>query len=246
VKRLQSTHAAGQRGFGLAELLVSMALGLVVVGGMLTLVISVRATSLGQSKLAQVQDDQRNALITLSTTVQNAGYFPSALSLTSNVANELPATGSFIAAGQILTGTSSTAPASDTLVARYEAAPADGTLDCAGNGNTTAANEVVTNAFSVDANANLVCQVTDGANAPNPPQILATGVRSFKVLYAVYTSGAAAPFLYLPASAMTAATWPNVVSVAATLTFVNPIAGQPGQPANLAPVTKTIALFNHV
>ena len=230
---------ARQAGMGLIELLIAMTVGLIIVGGMLSVLYSSRNTSLAQTGFAQLQDDQRLALMMLTNTIQGAGYFPNPLTSTLNT--ELPANSTFVNAGQSVTGTTGAAAPGDTLIVRYEAGTADGTMDCNGRGNTSGANLMLVNTFSVDATGNLLCSV-NGAAA----QALAASVQNFQVFYGVDTTADGSVDRYIAANAMTTANWKNVVSVRITLTFVNPLAGQAGQPATLAPITQVIALLSRV
>jgi len=230
---------ARQAGMGLIELLIAMSVGLVIVGGMLSVLYSSRNTSLAQTGFAQLQDDQRLALMMLTNTIQGAGYFPNPL--TSTLSTELPANSTFANAGQSVAGTTGAAAPGDSLIVRYEAGTADGTMDCNGRGNTSGANLMLVNTFSVDAAGNLLCSV-NGAAA----QALAASVQNFQVFYGVDTTADGSVDRYIAANAMTTANWKNVVSVRVTLTFVNPLAGQAGQPATLAPITQVIALLSRV
>jgi len=228
-----------QFGMGLIELLIAMTIGLIIIGGMLSVLYSTRSTSLAQSGLSQLQDDERLALTMLTNTLQGAGYFPNPL--TSTLTTELPANSTFLNAGQSVAGSTGAAAPGDTLIVRYEAGTADGTLDCNGRGNTSGANLVLVNTFSVDANNNLICSV-NGAAA----QALAASVQNFQVFYGVDTNGDGSADRYIAATAMTTANWNNVMSVRLTLTFQNPLAGQPGQAATLTPITQVIALLSRV
>jgi type IV pilus assembly protein PilW len=232
-------RVAWQAGMGLIELLIAMTIGLVIVGAMFSVLVSTRSTSLAQTGMAQLQDDQRLALMMLTNTVQGAGYFPNPL--TSTLTAELPANATFVNAGQSVAGATGAAAPGDTLIVRYEAGTADGTMDCNGRGNTTGANLMLVNTFSVDANSNLVCSVNGGA-----AQALAGSVQNFRVFYGVDTDNDGSADRYIAASSMTNANWNNVVSVRSTLTFRNPLAGQPGQPNTLAPITQIVTLLSRV
>jgi type IV pilus assembly protein PilW len=224
---------------GLIELLISMVVGMIVVGGILSVLYSTRGTSLAQSGLAQLQDDQRLALMMLTNTVQTSGYFPNPLTSTATI--ELPSNTTFVNAGQSVAGSTGASAPGDTLIVRYEAGTADGTLDCNGRGNTSGGPLMMVNTFSVDASGNLVCSVNGAA-----VQTLAGNVQNFQVLYGVDTNSNGSADRYIAAGSMTATNWKRVSSVRITLTFQNPLAGQPGQPATLAPLTQTIALLSRV
>ncbi|HUL65849.1 MAG TPA: PilW family protein [Burkholderiaceae bacterium] len=236
MKRRTLVHQAGM---GLIELLIAMVIGMIVVGGILSVLYSTRATSLAQTGLAQLQDDQRLALMMLTNTVQVGGYFPNAL--TSTATTELPANATFVNAGQSVAGSTGAGAPGDTLIVRYEAGTADGTLDCNGRNNTSGANLMMVNTFSVDASGNLVCSV-NGA----PVQTLAGNVQNFQVLYGVDTNSNGSVDRYIAAGSMTTTNWKRVSSVRVTLTFQNPLAGQPGQAATLTPITQTIALLSRI
>jgi hypothetical protein len=56
-----------------------------------------------------------------------------------------------------------------------------------------------------------------------------------QIYYGVKTNGTTTNAIdtYLDANSMTAAYWPDVMSVKIRVTFVNPLQGQPGQPATI-------------
>jgi type IV pilus assembly protein PilW len=228
-----------QAGLSLIELLIAMTIGLAIVSGMLSVLISTRATSIAQSGMSLLQDDQRLALTMLTNSIQPAGYFPNPLTSTANA--ELPANSTFLNAGQGVAGTTGAAAPGDTLVVRYEAGTADGMLDCNGRTNTSGANLMIVNTFSVDANNNLVCSVNGGAALA-----LAGNVQNFQVFYGIDSDADGSVDRYRAASAMSTANWNNVISVRVTLTFRNPLAGQSGQANTLAPITQVIALLGRV
>jgi len=122
----------------------------------------------------------------------------------------------------------------------------DGLLNCLGNPNTTGASSEYDNVFAVDnVNHQLTCAVNGG-----PAVALINNVQGVTVLYGV-NSTSATPFdnsgavdAYLTAAQVTANAalfWTNIYSVKVTITFINPLAKQPGQPATLA-FTRVFAL----
>src|SRR5438552_1840764 len=98
------------RGFSLVELMVSIAVALFLVGGVVSMLASTRHTYKNQSQLSQLQDDQRLAMTLIANVVQSAGYYPDPILMTA--ATEFKAgpvifTGqslSFAADGQSITG----------------------------------------------------------------------------------------------------------------------------------------------
>ena len=66
-----STHTtprfvADQHGFTLVELMVTVAIALFLLGGLVTIVENVRKANLNQTRLAQLQDEQRFALTVIT------------------------------------------------------------------------------------------------------------------------------------------------------------------------------------
>ena len=74
--RAPAFRRAAQRGYSLIELSVAMLVALFLLAGLLTVLQGTRKTSLSQSSLAQLQDDERIAMTILANVVQEAGYFP--------------------------------------------------------------------------------------------------------------------------------------------------------------------------
>jgi type IV pilus assembly protein PilW len=243
-------HAArDHRGFTLVELMVTLAIALFLLGGLVTIVGNVRKADVNQRALAQLQDQERFALTVITDVVQAGGYFPDPVVWTP--ASSLLQSGNW-EAGQAILGTAGAAPASDTLSVRYRTALNDGVILCDGSSNTAqGATHAFTNTFSVQAAAppalgGLYCQVDNlGASAPAPGVLIVPGVVGMKVYYGVKRDFAF--FIdynvdtYLRANQMCSSLlnpcggddWSNVSSVRVILTFTNPLAAQPGQPPTI-------------
>lgn len=220
-------HALSARprlqGFTLVELMVTVAIATFLLFGLATIVGNIRSTSANQALLAQLQDGQRLAVIMMTDVTQGAGYFPNPVA---NTATDLPAVGAF-AVSQAVSGTHANGANSpgDQLSVRYMTASGDGILNCHGTSNTTGANVVYTNTFSVNALNQLVCDPNDGTGALP----LVNGVTNLQVAYGVKRDFAVTGNdvdTYLTANQLTAADWLNLTSVTVTVTFVNPLAGQ--------------------
>jgi type IV pilus assembly protein PilW len=147
----------------------------------------------------------------------------------------------FTVAGQGLVGN---VGAPDIITVRYETAgtlAGDNVIDCTGNAPTGAAKFV--NQLTIDANNYLACTLwLNGAQ--QPPVELVPGITNMTVLYGVQTGNGAATNsvdTYLNAAQVT--NWSLVKSVQVTLTFVNPMATQPGQPATVT-FMRTIDVMN--
>jgi type IV pilus assembly protein PilW len=233
---------ARQQGFTLIELSVALFIGLFLLGGLLTLVQDMRRTFGNQNQLAQLQDNERLAMTLITDVIQAAGYYPNPTLNT--IATALPAAAPyFLTAGQAIAGTRNAAPPGDSILVQFLTAPNDGVINCTGNTNTTGANQIYINQFSIDGNKELLCTLNNQA-----PVVLITGVTNLQILYGVKTNFAIVnnnvdSFLY--ANQMTFADWGNVICVKVTLTFDNSVLAksQPGQPLTI-PFTRVITVMS--
>jgi type IV pilus assembly protein PilW len=231
---------AQQQGFTLVELTVALFIGLFLLGGLLTLVQDMRRTFGNQNQLAQLQDNERLAMTLITDVIQAAGYFPNPTQYT--IGTAFPQVAPFQQSGQAIAGTRNPAAPGDTIFVQFLTAPSDGVINCTGNTNTTGANQIFVNEFSIDGNEELLCTLNGQA-----PVVLVTGVTNLQILYGVKTSFAVAnnnvdSFLY--ANQMTATDWTNVICVKVTLTFDNSTLAksQPGQPLTI-PFTRVITVM---
>ena len=239
-----------QLGISLIEIFVSIAISLFLLAGLVTLYASTRQNFDAQGKLSQLQDDQRMAMGILTSVIQEAGYYPdpaSTIATTAFAADTVnPIT--FGLAGQTISGTS-TAGSPDTVSVRYMTSAAGTTfsdfmMDCNGSANTsTTAPATYVNTFTVNTRNELTCTVNPQAVGATA-RALVGGVSNLSVLYGVDPDGNGSINQYLAASNMTSILWPQVISVRVSLTFVNPLAGQPGQAATL-PFTRIISLMSN-
>ncbi|MGH8232046.1 MAG: PilW family protein [Steroidobacteraceae bacterium] len=240
-------------GFTLVEMMIAITVALFLMAGVLTIVQDTRRATASQIQSTQLQDSVRLAMTTLTDVIQTAGYYSDALNSTPLAS--LPTSGSF-AAGQAIVGTGAfTAPVpGDTISVRFQTANNDGILNCAGTSNSSGANQVYVNTFSVDVNGNLLCQLGAAAafilipaitTGPNPVKIT-----NLQILYGVQTNLITAnqsADSYMDAATVSGTTlangqsaWTGVVSVRITLTFQNPLG------AALPPLqfTRVIGLMN--
>lgn len=233
-------HRHNQRGLSLISLMIALLIGTFLLAGLFTVWFQTRQTFSAQNQLAQVQDNQRMALIILGNTVQTAGYYPVAANYSSTppstpyqLSTVFTAITPF-AAKQTIYGTHSTSnPTSDMLELRFMAD--SNTLDCLGQTDT--AQTLVTNTFQIDANNNLTCSVNN-----KTARTIVTGVQGFEVYYGVSSSQDNSVIEYQTADQVTSgAAWGNVQSVNLQLTFVNPLHGQSGQPGQTLPTLPMIS-----
>ncbi|RYH35616.1 MAG: prepilin-type N-terminal cleavage/methylation domain-containing protein [Alcaligenaceae bacterium] len=247
---VSALRTARQRGFTLVELMVSLAISLFVLAAVLSIYLSTKSTFNSQDQMAQLQDSERLVLTMLTTTIQSAGYFVNPLANTA--ATALPAatvtradgTSTAFLTGEAIRGTGSgsgTGASSDTITVRYQTASGDGLMNCQGTPNTSGANAITVNYFSVNATNDLVCTVGTGN-----PVVLASNVGQLSVLYGVDTSSSGNMDTYLPASAVTtAALWDSVYTAQVTISFLDTTASKAGSPVLMPkPVVQTINLMN--
>ncbi len=233
------TSPRRQYGVTLVELMIAMAIAVFLLGGLFMIVGNTKRTFIAQSGMAQLQDAERLAMTLIGDVIQQSGYFPDPT--TNPAALLMPSGGVWANAGQGLTGTTGGAAPGDTITVRFVSASGDGTINCTGGTFGGAGTQLYTNVFSIDASGNLACSLNGAAAVP-----LVSGLQSLKVLYGVKTNFATnngAVDSYMTSAQMAAANWQNVITVQVTLTFLNPMAGQPNQPATI-PFTRTIAVMS--
>lgn len=225
-----------QSGMSLLEILVALSIGFFLLTGIITVFSATRQNFTAQGQMSQLQDDQRMAMGIVTTILQEAGFFPAPQ--TTTVAVALPVAAPFTAVGQSVSGVN-TAGAPDTLTVRYLAGAngGDSMTDCNGNLNTTGSTVTFVNTFAINANKELTCSVNSGNARP-----LVGGITGLAVLFGVDSDGNGSVNQYLPASGIAATAWPGVLSALVTMTFQNPLAGQPGQNATIS-LTRVISLM---
>ncbi len=232
-----------ERGIGLVELMIALTIGLFIMLGLGTVFYSMRQTSISSQGLSSLQDSERMAMTFLGNAIQGAGYYiyaqpPYTNPLTINL-SPFPLSGVF-AAGQTLSGTTGGSPGTDTLSVRFQVSAASNYQGCTGS---VLAGSFYTDTFSIAANpadnGNPYLYCTEsGSAAPIP---LVAGVSGMTVLYGVDTAGSGSVTEYLAASAVT--DWSAVKTVNLTLSFSNPLAQQPNQPASVT-LSHTVAIMN--
>jgi type IV pilus assembly protein PilW len=220
--------ACGERGYTLIELLVTVAIALFLLDGLVMIVQNVRESYLNQQSLAQLQDQQRFAMTVITDVIQAGGYFPSPTAYTPQSA--LPAVGNY-GQGQAFWGQHNAAAPGDSIGVRYMTGINDGVIVCTGGTNTAFnPSHTYTNLFSIAA-GQLQCQLDNAA-----PIALVNGVTNLQIYYGVKRNFAFSDYnvdTYLTADQMLNNDWDNISSIRVQLTFTNPLANQAGQPATI-------------
>ena len=203
-----------QQGSGLIELMISMAIGLILVLGISLVFVSVNKINKDRQGLSNLQNNQRLAMSFISSGIYNAGYYPNPLAV------------SPIASNQALVGTES--GTNDTLTIRFVAPSGTSITPFQGCTATLTPGNVYSNTFSVSA-GNLVCTQTDITAGTTATVVnLSTGLSGLDIVYGVDTTGDGSAETYRNAST---ATWGTVKTVMVTLLFTNPLSDVVGQPA---------------
>lgn len=246
---------AGQRGFTLVELMVTVAIALFLLGGLVTIVQNVRTANMNQTRLAQLQDEQRFAMTVIADAVQAGGYFADPTTQSNAVLGPQAAPAptaaylaSWIFAGSHTVGAADAA-ALDTIATRFQTAPSfaggpvQGPILCDGTDTSQQVPDTWSTQFSIQAIAGvstLMCTVSSlngtapvsaGAAVPLVPNVVAMAIyygvkRDFTVTdYNVDT--------YVTWDKMStlngANDYLNVSAVRIVLTFANPLFPQAGQ-----------------
>jgi type IV pilus assembly protein PilW len=228
-RRALPRPARHERGFTLVELMVTVAIAMFLLAGLVTIVQNTRQTYANQQALAQLQDQQRFAMSLLTSVIEAGGYFDNPTGDTQISA--LTAVAPNFGSGQAFWGTGNASPApGDTIYIRFRTAPNDGILNCTGGQNTTGGDVLYTNEFSIVA-GQLACSLNGAAPVP-----LVTGITNLQVYYGVKRLPPFSDYnvdTYATAANMQGSDWAQVSAVRVIVTFTNPLAGQAGQPATL-------------
>ena len=226
--RLLNSHRrhALQRGYSLIEVAVAMAVALFLLGGMFTVLQSTRRNSGNQNVLGQLQEQERIAMTMMTDVIQQAGYFPNGA--TTKATDALLVSATFATAGQSVFG--DTDAYGDFVTVRYVGDSTGSVLDCRGSpiGNGTV-EEMKFHVAPLNATLNAPLTLWCAVNGVDAP--LVTNVRSLAITYGADISNSGSVNAYLPANQM-AAYWTSVESVKLTVSFTNPLFGQPGQTTN--------------
>jgi type IV pilus assembly protein PilW len=230
------------RGFTLVELMVTVAIAMFLLAGLVTIVQNVRLTYASQQGLAQLQDTQRFTMGIITDIVQQGGYFPDPTANTP--ASALTGIAPY-AGGQAFFGTPGTAAVSDIINVRFVLKQIQGTVVdgilCDGSTNWGAGATLYVNTFRVLKPAGglpgqLQCSVNGAAW-----RTIVNGVEDMQILYGVKRTATSDYNVdtYLLVNQMVSVgsggpnggnDWANISAVRIRLVFTNPLFGQAGQP----------------
>ena len=198
-----------QQGFSLVEIMVAMTLGLVLLGGTITLYASSKNSYRLQENIAGMQENARFAIHALRREVEMAG-FP----LARNIMPFDPDPLATFDGGN---------NNSDQFTIQYNSGNPPNNIDCLGN--AIAAGALITNRYSINNNGDLAC-----LGSGNPiPQTLVENVVNMQALYGIDTDADGSANQYLQAGA--GIPWQNVVSLRLALLVASENAVDPTQPA---------------
>jgi type IV pilus assembly protein PilW len=213
-----------ERGYSMIELSVAVLIALFLLSGMFMILQNTKKTSLNQSGLAQLQEEERVAMTMMTDVIQEAGYYARPDQTTT--AATFLSDSLFSTNGQYIAGTG--AAGNSVISVRYQGDTTGTVLDCLGSTIANGINEDMT--FFVQAGQNnngameLFCAV-NGNTANAVP--LVPYVQSLSILYGVDSTASGSANTYVQASSVT--NWANVYSVNLQVTFLNPLYPQPGQ-----------------
>lgn len=226
--RRSVARARRQGGLGLAEVLVAMAIGLVLVGGISYLLMGSKWVSRTQDEVSRMQESGRNAMEALGKAIRQAGFV---LDVDQPMA------------GDPMVGTDSAGALPDTLTISHDPAwvadatvppnPVKGSeLNCEGvqvtsnntpdpiTGVRPANTNTVNYAFSV-AGGQLLCKA-DTSNPAVGGKVVADNIEDMQITYGI---GNGAEIVQKYVTAPTATEWAHVNAVRISLLVRGPSAG---------------------
>jgi type IV pilus assembly protein PilW len=225
--RLRERNASG---FTLVELMVAVAIAVFLLAALVTIVQQFRAANLDQTKLMQLQDEERFAFTVLTDAIQAGGYFGDPGTETSysfQAGDGFAAGAAFL--GSHVSGTPDSM-AKDSITTRFITSSNYGPILCDGTDTSQGPGATYTIQFAVDATG-LVCSVNGG-----PPFSLIGGVQAMAVYYGVKRHNVGADDnvdTYVTWDKMSGSDYQQVSAVRVVLTFTNPLYPEPSQPATL-------------
>jgi type IV pilus assembly protein PilW len=232
-------RAPTQGGFTLVELMVTVGIALFLLGGLVTIVENVRTANMNQTRLAQLQDEQRFAMTVIADAIQAGGYFADP---TVGATNFGPSAAQAPAApfqtgwpftGSHVTGVAD-AVATDNIATRFQTGTSYGTSNGPILCNGTDTSQQPPNTYQVQfsvAGGVLLCSVNNGVAVQ-----LVSGVQAMAIYYGVKRDTAFADYnvdTYVTWDQMVNNDFTTISAVRVVLTFTNPLFPQANQPATI-------------
>ncbi len=203
------TLKRAQLGLSIVELLIALALGLLLMTGIIQVFIASRQTYATNEAMGRLQENGRFALDFIARNARNAGYVDPI-----NIDN-LPAPLSTSGCGAYCIG-DNTDTNSDRITFSMQPVLQDGQrYSCTGDQVTppavTNVKAIIYNSFYV-SNGSLWCTWGEVGQAAKPPKEIVSGIDSLRILYGVAASANSdSAARYIPASNVT--NWSQVRSV---------------------------------
>lgn len=213
----------GQSGFTLIELMAALVISSILLMAMYqNFIVTQRSYQLLEG-YALLQENARFSEDVLARSIRMAGYrqnagFTVGVAFPTDATAAAPTVSTFPSAGQVISGVNNNAAAdvvldgTDTISFRFQGNAAGTSTDCLGN--IVGAGVISVNTFYVGTDNTLNCSSTiNAAVAANSPATIADGLEDMQILYGIDNNASLVAGTYLNAGAVTAAQWPNVVSV---------------------------------
>lgn len=189
-----------EKGFSIVEILISITLGLIVMGGILQLFLNNKFTYRLEQGFTELQENGRFLMTYLNRIVRLSAY-----RTTPDVDSFMTLEETFPIAAPHVSGTNDNGVnGSDTLTVRFQgsgdgAGNPDGTLSDCLNTNLDA-NDIAINIFSINANFQFQCQAINATSNTDQTLVLIDGVEDFQVLMGEDLNDDNTPDRYVPSN----------------------------------------------
>lgn len=211
----------GQQGFTLVEMMVAMLIGIFLSMALTGIYIALKRNFLGEDSIVNSQENQRLAFNILTNGFQSAGYFLDPINQNAESVFLVNTEAGFKAAGQVIYGTTDN-NGRQAVSIRYQAAPSDGILNCAGSENLTGANAIFINTYSLSANNELMCATSVNGGALSSV-VLSRNISNITFQYATDSDNNGVVDSYLTSTQVDAVGWSLVHGVRIDLTLMDTI-----------------------
>lgn len=211
----------GQQGFTLVEMMVAMLIGIFLSLALTGIYVALKRNFLGEDSIVNSQENQRLAFNVLTNGFQSAGYFLDPINQNAESVFLINNESGFKTPGQIIYGTTDN-NGRQAVSVRYQAAPNDGILNCAGSENLTGANAIFINTFSLSSNNELICAAGVNDDAPSSI-VISRNISNVSFQYATDSDNNGVVDSYLTSTQVDAVGWNLVHGVRIDLTLIDTI-----------------------